>query len=434
MKNLYKDKIRIPENSFLLFLPFLIFYLLFALVFRNRTIVGDEIRYYWYASNLIHGFYSPPSPHILLWNGPGYPIAIIPFVILKLPLVVFLMFNAFLYYLSIVWIYKILLKFISYRKAFIFSIFLAINLNAIIMTVLVMAEPLSVFLVTGLIYLIVKTFENPQKKYLVLSGFVLGYIALTKFIFAYVLLIMLIAFFLFWLFNRRNTYYQKSLKILLISFVTILPYLAYTYSLTGKLFYIGNSGGQQLYWMSTPYADEYGDWRYPYLNSKEPLIKRAHSFDAIFKNRHINDIKIALNNPKHSLLFGTEQDSVFKSLAINNITSHPIKYLINCMSNTGRLFFNFPYSYALQSPVELILMPFNMILAVLVLLCLIPTLINWKKISFALRFLILFAWLYLFASTLVSAYPRMLVVITPILIFWIVLTLKKMLKIKWKFD
>jgi 4-amino-4-deoxy-L-arabinose transferase-like glycosyltransferase len=396
-------------------------------------VLVDELRYYGYASNLIHGFYSPPAPNILLWNGPGYPIAIIPFVIFKLPMIVISMFNAFLYYLSLVFMYKILIGIVSYRKAFVFSMFMGINLNAIIMTVMVMAESLTVFLITLLIYFIIKAFEGKSRKYLMLSGFIIGYIALTKFIFAYVILVLVVLFFLLWIFSKRNIYYQKSLKIFLVAFITILPYLTYTYCLTGKYFYLGNSGGQQLYWMSTPYANEYGDWRSPLLSSKEP-IPRVHSFDTIFKNRHINDINIVLNNPQHSLALGIEQDSIFKSLAIRNIVAHPTKYTLNCIYNLGRMFFNFPYSYALQSPLELLLIPYNMILAVLILLCLIPTLINWKKISYPLRFLFIFAWLYILASTLLSAYPRMLVVITPILLYWIILILKKMLKIKWRFD
>ena len=40
-----------------------------------------------------------------------------------------------------------------------------------------------------------------------------------------------------------------------LALVWCLPYLAHTYSLTGRWFYWGSSGGMSLYWMSTPYRD-----------------------------------------------------------------------------------------------------------------------------------------------------------------------------------
>src|SRR5690349_1086566 len=41
--------------------------------------VGDEWRYLYYADNLLHGFYSPHD-RVFLWNGPGYPLLLAPFV------------------------------------------------------------------------------------------------------------------------------------------------------------------------------------------------------------------------------------------------------------------------------------------------------------------------------------------------------------------
>ena len=64
---------------------------------------------------------------------------------------------------------------------------------------------------------------------------------------------MLIGSGFLWIINRKGINYQKGIIILLIAFATIAPYLIYTYHLTGRIYYLGTSGGNNLYWMSTPY-------------------------------------------------------------------------------------------------------------------------------------------------------------------------------------
>ena len=56
--------IKIIKNPFLLFLPFLILYTVFIIIFAKNGIHGDEGRYLDYANNLTHGFYSPAYPYI----------------------------------------------------------------------------------------------------------------------------------------------------------------------------------------------------------------------------------------------------------------------------------------------------------------------------------------------------------------------------------
>ena len=69
----------IAKNPYLLFSPFLCFYIIYILIFPpdfgGNT---DEMRYLQFAQNLIHGFYSPPVPDIDLTNGPGYPLLLSP--------------------------------------------------------------------------------------------------------------------------------------------------------------------------------------------------------------------------------------------------------------------------------------------------------------------------------------------------------------------
>jgi hypothetical protein len=116
---------------------------------------------------------------------------------------------------------------------------------------------------------------------------------------------------------------------------------------------------------------------------------------------------------------GVEKDDAFKRIAIANIKSHPIKYVRNCIANLGRLFFGFPVSYSYQKDKTLIRLPPNCLIITLFIICLIPTLLNFiRKIPLVLKFILGIVFSYLFLSMLVSAYPRQLYVIVPLLLFW----------------
>ena len=82
---------------------------------------------------------------------------------------------------------------------------------------------------------------------------------------------------------------------------------------------------------------------------------------------------------------GVEKDDAYKSIAINNIKTHPGKYVMNWFSNLGRLLFNYPYSYTYQKPTTLVRIPLNGIIVVFIIFCLYPTIVNWRKIPFAIR-------------------------------------------------
>jgi hypothetical protein len=116
--------IKITKNPYLLFLPFLIILIIYAIL--NPTDgYGDEHRYLTFAKNLVHGFYSPPPPNVNLTNGPGYPIILTPFVALDLPLIYITLLNPFFYYFSIIFLYKALQKVVSQKVTLIFSFFWA---------------------------------------------------------------------------------------------------------------------------------------------------------------------------------------------------------------------------------------------------------------------------------------------------------------------
>lgn len=413
-------------NPFLLFLPFLILYVTLVLIFPTNGTFGDEGKYLKLANNILHGFYSPPSPDINLGNGPGYSILLIPFIALHLPLICITILNAILYYLSIIFLFKSLKIAGSFKSAFIFSFLWACYFNLYEYLHIIYTETFTIFLITLIIFSSLKAFNSEtEKKYIFLTGFLIGYLALTKLIFGYVMMFLLLGVAILWVFSKYSHNYKRSIFILLISLLTTSPYLAYTFHLTGRVFYWGSNGGNNLYWMTTPYKGEYGNWiEYPTTIKKN----RIPGSGKIIQLHHKNDFDEILRYE------GVKRDDVYKKIAINNIKSYPVKFIENCTSNIGRILFNFPYSYKLEKPGTLLRLPFNGIIVIMILLCLIPTFINWRKILFPIRFLLLFTLLYLCGSILGSAETRMFTMIVPILLFWIAYILQKTIKIKVRFD
>ncbi|MGN6530159.1 MAG: ArnT family glycosyltransferase [Ginsengibacter sp.] len=418
------------------------------LVFAVPEITGDEGRYLMYARNLLLGFYTLPAPYLDLGNGPGYSLIILPFVALKLPLLYIKLMNAVFYYFSIIFLFKSLKRIVTERFSLIISLIWALYPNTFIQLPHILPEVFASSLIPLLLFSFTSVFnqEEPKKinKYIIVAGATIGYLALIKPIFGYVLGFMIVATIVLWIINKQNVDYKKSLSVLLIAFIITIPWLAYTHHMTGKMFYWSSYGGNNLYWMTSPYENEYGDWQpYPFpshekhqLPGTEEIVKLQHEndFKQIFESEEAQKLYIKNGKVYGGPLTGVIQDDTLKSLAIKNILSHPAKFIQNIISNAGRMFFNYPNSYTIQKPSTLRRLPINGTLLIFAVFCFIITLANWKRILFPLRFLLLFSLLYFCGSLLGSAGPRMFTVIVPILLFWIAYILQKTVKIKVRFS
>ena len=404
------------RNPFLIFSPFLLLYVVFVLLMYTGVFIGDESRFIAYATNLLHGFYSPAPPHVDLLSGPGYPIILMPFVALHLPKICIVLLNAVMHYLSVVFLFKTFRQFASFKKSLVISIFWGCYYVAYQNMVRIAYEPITMFLITLMVFCLVMAFKSDliktQKKYLFFSGFILGYIALIKVIFIPIVMVMLGGCGILWLINRKVINYRRSVFVLLIAFATFSPYLIYTYNLTGRIFYLG-TGANNLYWMSTPFEGEYGDWKGPL--EMNPVENGNYNIpgaaDTLIKNHQKDYDEI-------QKLTGLEKDDAYKRIAVDNIKSHPMKYGENIFFNLGRIFFHYPFSQAVQRPKPLYVMPMNGIILTFMLICLFPTLLKWRRFLFPIRFILFIAILYLGASSLACAETRMLTLIVPVLLTW----------------
>ncbi len=421
------------QNPYLLFFPFLVVFIIYVLMFPTNGLEGDQPRYLWYAHNLIHGFFSPSPPDVLLQNGPGFPLILVPFLALGLPLIWLTILNAFFYYFSIIFLYKSLQLLVSQKITLFFSFFWACYYLAYQNLPFIHTETFTYFLVSIFIFALVKVFkpdtQRQAKKYILLSGFIMGYIVLTKIAFGYVLMFMLAGNALLWITKRKAINYRKGFVIALIAFATVAPYLIYTYTLTGRMFFWSTNGGESLYWGSTPYKGEYGDWK---LTLEQGPVDMGNydipgSGDSL-KAHHQKDY-----DEIYSYKYKVEQQDAFYRIAKKNILTHPLKYLENCFFNASRMIFHYPFSMAIQRPKVLFVFPVNGIILTFILFCLIPTFLNWRKLIYPIRFMLIFSLLYFCESSMVTAYVRMFTVIVPILFIWFALIFQKSVRIKINF-
>jgi hypothetical protein len=91
----------IPWGQPLHLLPLLAFFMAMALWQAKGDYEADGWRYIQNARNLMHGFFASPDT-LMFWNGPGYPIFLVPFLALKLPLKLAYAANAVFMYLGMV--------------------------------------------------------------------------------------------------------------------------------------------------------------------------------------------------------------------------------------------------------------------------------------------------------------------------------------------
>jgi len=415
---------KVFNRPFLLCIPFLLLYMAVALIGHKDIMEGDEARYYAYAQNLLHGYFSPPG-EVFLWSGPGYPLLLAPFIAIGFPLWALVFINAFLQYLSLVYLYKTLLLFTRRNTAVLFSLFWALYYVAFREMVWLYTEPLTNMLVSLFAYhaSLVFLFQEKRKKNILLAGFFLGYMALTKIVFGYVVLALLLLFLAVWLIKRTKLS-MKPVWILLVAMAVNLPYLFYTYQLTGKYFYWANSGGSSIYWMSTPVEGEFGDWNDDHFTAYCGYDSLTPCNAAQFAKFHQADYDSIYQYN------GVRRDEAFRKKAMENIKQHPVKYLKNCIANASRLFLGLPFSYSYLRMQNIWRIPPGIIVLLMCVFSSLMTVCNLRRMPYVIWLFIAVLSLYLGATIAVGATQRMLSAAVPLIIVWCAYIAEKTLTIR----
>ena len=412
--NVDSTRINFPKVALYLS-PLLVVYLTVVIVLSTNTFQGDEKGYLEYSQRLLSGLYFSNPLDIRLWWGPGYPIILTPFIFLKSPLIIIKIMNSFFLFGGLLYLFLTLRFFIQPFGALLITFLAGLYLPFLSKLWFIYSETFVVFLACGLIYyyssfIRQKSFSN---KKLLMASLFFGFLALTKVFYGFVIAACIGVSGIIYLFYKSEEK-RRTFLVCVIALAWCLPYLFGTYILTGKIFYWGTSGGLSLYWMSSPYSQEMGDWFQPSDVFSNPELQKNHG-DLFEKITSLNELQM---------------DRALKQKAVENIIRYPGKFFMNWIANLSRLVFSFPFSYAGQRLVILLYIIPNSILVTLLLLSALPALVNWKVVPYEIKALFMFTIIVIFGTSLLSAYARFFIPIVPFYIVWITYIYFNFLKIQ----
>lgn len=411
------DNIR---NPYLTLLPLLGLYFLLASFSISPNLTGDEPRYVKHAEYLTQGFYvnaEDPNFH----SPPGYSLIILPFVALDLNINLVRLLNPVFLFFGLIFFFYTLRFFLKEKHAYIATYLLGLYPFTYYWVGFIFTESLAFFLISGFMYFLARgTFLNDRmiSKDSLLAGFMLGYLFLTKPAFPYVAIAFTMAGLLGWLVFKWPLG-RVALVALLGAYLLATPYLLYTSQFTGKAHSWSTSGGEQLYFRTSPAPHEYGDWfaarRIFYPNAGESSgFPRYVEMERLQEN-HIDFFSTLPYAESDTNATNIERDKHFMKKAKENLVAHPEAYIKKTIPSFLRIFFNYPFSYKPQSLHTYRYIIPNMFLVVFLVLSIWPLWIGRKKIPIFIWGMLLFSLLFIGEMAMLNGRVRHLVSILPML-------------------
>jgi hypothetical protein len=299
---------------------------------------GDEWRYLYYAQNLLRGFYSPRD-RVVLWNGPGYPMFLAPFAKANW-LDAARYSNALFFGGSCAYAWLILRPRLATPWALAGVLAFWAYLPLTLHLPLLYTEVPCFFLMTAWIYHSLKARTKTLQQ--IVAGSCLGLLCLTKVAFGAVLTVFVLVLGVARL-RRQSSVLGAYLRQSVVALVFCVPYLVYTYQLTGKAFYWSSASPNSFYWLTSPYPDEWGDWYHQGWVQQNPLLKAHHG--AIFDEISGLARDPNLSETEQMFNLGTPRaGEIFLKQAARNVRQHPLKFARNWCGNVVRIFLDVPVS------------------------------------------------------------------------------------------
>ncbi len=403
-----------PKNTLVLFLPLLIIYILIGVfTIKPGFDFGDEGRYVGDVKNILSG-----KP-LTLEQAPGYPLFLVIPRAIGLNWYWLKWFNPFLLFSVILFVTKSL-SLLDFEKRHILAYGYGLGLYIPFWNEIsyLYTEPLALAMISCSMYCCICFSQTHRKNYFISAALSLAFLALIKALIGYVVVVLCICGFVASIFfkGKNADDIRKFGMIFAISFILCVPYLIYTYSLTGKIFYWANTGGENVYWLTNPVKGEYGFW-----NSD----KRVFEDDNLASHRaFISDLPIEDR---------VRRNEMFASAAVENIKKHPAKCFYNWLCNIGRMFFNYPYDYKYQNAATLfytipnsLVFWLNISLFVMLYKCRRN---NWPAIIVVLMF---FVWVYWLGQSCSTAGPRKMYLVIPVFTVCYAYILREFCTSKWR--
>jgi hypothetical protein len=405
-----------------LLLPLLVLFFAISLIAPSHY--DDEGGYISLAHRITHGRYVTGDQSAMLdskpgypdlWFGPGLPLLLTPLVEAHAPLWVLRATGPLLLFAAVALSY-LLIRLRSGPRIALAGAY-CIGLYPPTWTLLsnIHSELLAAAALAGGLLGMTSYLRAPRHRTLILTSLSFAVLALTRVEYGWVCSIVFCVFAASWV-ATRSIVARRVALIFAVALLCCVPWLTYTYHVTGHPFVWGNSGALSLYWMASPFRSDLGDW---------------HQADAVF-----TDPRLAPHRPFFETLVGlplAEQNVRLESRAVRNIREHPLKYARDIGNNISRMLLNRPYSFPETAPQGVLKRLFYAVPnGILVLLVAASALILGRR----RRVLPVEAWpILVFGAVafsfhaLVSAYPRMLFPLVPVGI-WLATTATRILRDK----
>jgi hypothetical protein len=376
-----------------------------ALAQPGSAPVRDEPALLAAAARLLDGQLVPAGevldPRAYLWHGPGLVGLLAPLVALDLPLPAIRFVEPVLLGCAVLLFHRLLRVRLPPRPALAWTYALGIYVPFLSVVPQVHKEPLAIVLVVAGMLALTRALEGGGWPSVTGAGLALAGLTMVRQEYGWVVLALLAAA-LAYAARRRGAAARALLAVAAVAVAGCLPWLAYTYHLTGQPLYWGSSSGLSLFWMSPTVPGETGQWHEPSdvptdpaLAGVRPLFRRVQALHPV------------------------EADRLLRERAIANIRARPGDYARNLVANVGRLVFSAPMRPSLGPLSIATYGVFNVLLLAGVGWAAAVLWRHRRHVPPETGPLALFAGLAVLVHLPPSASPRMLLPVVPVLV-WLI--------------
>jgi 4-amino-4-deoxy-L-arabinose transferase-like glycosyltransferase len=394
----------VTRRELAVLVPLLVLYV-FAL-FLVPAHPDDEASYVTLAERLTHGTYvsgdqgalldpNPMSPD--LWFGPGLPAVLAPFVALDVPTDVLRLVGPLFLFGALLLFYVLARDRWGRRVALIATYGVGLYVPFLTLLPNLHSEVPAIFFTAAAMLAISRHVNQGGRLSFAVAAAALAALALTRVAYGWVLTAMLVVLAVWWLVSRSSVAGRTALMVG-AALVLCIPWLAYTHEKTGRFLVWGNSGALSLYWATSPYGGDLGDWQKADEVFTNPALAPHRAF---FES--LRGLPIA------------EQNARIQRRALRNAVDHPWKAAQNVAANVSRMLFNSPYSRTREQRNDLVYALPNALVVGAVALCLVVLLPRRRRLPPETGPFVLLAGTAFALHALLSAYPRMLMPIIPVL-------------------
>lgn len=379
-----------------------ILYTFLAWYLHTPLLEGDEVRYFDDVQNLLNGYFvSDDRPRI--YNGPGYPFMLYPFVALGLPVIVLRVLGAVMIGFS-AWFYWLAARRVMpARWSVVMVLVCSLHPNLMKQGHMLMTEPLTHLCLAVFLWAFVRTQQESLawKRWAVLAAAAIWWLTMTRVFMGHVITAMIVGSLIAMAFPRLREVARRTFLIMAGAFVLCTPYLAYTHSKTGSYLLWSTSAGELLYWLTSHEDGENGHWYHDDEAINRPDLAKNH-----------RDFFLSILPLKP-----LEREAVMKKVAIERVKANPAAFVKNWVCNVSRLFFGFPRSLEREKLSSLVLVMIN---GTLLSGLAVGLLLAWKRreaLGGAETMFLLMTFFYIGGSTLAPALPRYFFGIVPVVVF-----------------